>query len=74
MFGFQESFLYSKPQFGEILEDLRTRRKMQEVNNFPQHKEKRNALFNTVFEPIQEIHHQPDDRFYATGCAGFTVW
>lgn len=63
MFGFQESFLYSKPQFGEVLEDLRTRRKMQEVNNFPQHKEKRNALFNTVFEPIQEIHHQPDGSF-----------
>ncbi|MEI6188373.1 MAG: PAS-domain containing protein, partial [Alphaproteobacteria bacterium] len=63
MFGFQESFLYSNPQFGEILEDLRTRRKMQEVNNFPQHKEKRNALFNTVFEPIQEIHHQPDGSF-----------
>lgn len=60
MFAFQESFLYSKPTFGEILEDLRTRRKMQEVNNFPQHKEKRNALFNTVFEQIQEIHHQPD--------------
>ena len=63
MFGFQESFLYSKPQFGEVLEDLRTRRKMQEVSNFPKHKEKRNALFNTVFEPIQEIHHQPDGTF-----------
>ena len=63
MFGFQESFLYSKPTFNEILEDLRTRRKMQEVSNFPKHKEKRNALFNTVFDPIQEIHHQPDGSF-----------
>ena len=60
MFSFQESFLYNKPTFGEVLEDLRTRRKMQEVSNFPQHKERRNSLFNTVFEPLQEIHHQPD--------------
>lgn len=64
MFAFQESFLYGKPTFGEVLEDLRMRRKMQEVNNFPQHKEKRNALFNTIFEPVQEIHHQPDGSFF----------
>lgn len=63
IFQFQETFLYSKPRFSEVLDDLRKRRKMQEVNDFPKHKEKRNALFNTIFEPIHEIHHQPDGTF-----------
>lgn len=63
IFQFQEAFLYSRPRFSEVLEDLRKRRKMQEVNDFPKHKEKRNALFNTIFEPIHEIHHQPDGAF-----------
>jgi len=63
IFQFQEAFLYSRPRFGEVLEDLRKRRKMQEVNDFPKHKEKRNSLFNTIFEPIHEIHHQPDGTF-----------
>lgn len=63
IFQFQEAFLYSRPRFSEVLDDLRKRRKMQEVNDFPKHKEKRNALFNTIFEPIHEIHHQPDGGF-----------
>ncbi|MFN9953445.1 MAG: PAS-domain containing protein, partial [bacterium] len=63
IFQFQEAFLYSRPRFSEVLDDLRKRRKMQEVNDFPKHKEKRNALFNTIFEPIHEIHHQPDGTF-----------
>lgn len=69
MFQFQEAFLYGRPMFGDVLEDLRKRRKMQEVNDFTKHKEKRNALFNTIFEPIHEIHHQPDGAFLkATIC------
>ncbi len=63
IFQFQEAFLYGRPRFSEILDDLRKRRKMQEVNDFPKHKERRNALFNTIFEPIHEIHHQPDGTF-----------
>lgn len=63
MFQFQEAFLYGRPMFSDVLEDLRKRRKMQEVNDFTKHKEKRNALFNTIFEPIHEIHHQPDGVF-----------
>lgn len=63
IFQFQETFLYSRPRFSEVLDDLRKRRKMQEVNDFPKHKENRNALFNTIFEPIHEIHHQPDGTF-----------
>ena len=69
MFQFQEAFLYSKPKFSEVLDDLRKRRKMQEVTDFPKHKESRLALFNTIFEPIHEIHHQPDGLFLkATIC------
>jgi signal transduction histidine kinase len=69
MFQFQEAFLYGRPRFGDILEDLRKRRKMQEVPDFTKHKERRNALFNTIFEPIHEIQHQPDGAFLkATIC------
>jgi signal transduction histidine kinase/PAS domain-containing protein len=59
-FQLQESFLYSRPKFADVLEDLRKRRKMIEVENFKKHKDNRLALFNTVFEPLHEIHHQPD--------------
>lgn len=59
-FQLDESFLYSRPKFSDVLEDLRKRRKMIEVENFKKHKENRLALFNTVFEPVHEIHHQPD--------------
>lgn len=59
-FQLDESFLYSRPKFSDVLEDLRKRRKMIEVENFKRHKDDRLALFNTVFEPLHEIHHQPD--------------
>lgn len=59
-FQLDEAFLYSRPKFSDVLEDLRKRRKMIEVENFKKHKDNRLALFNTIFEPVHEIHHQPD--------------
>lgn len=60
MFAYDEKWLHSKPSLGDILEDLRSRRKLPEYANFQQHKKDRINLFKTLLNPIQELLHQPD--------------
>jgi signal transduction histidine kinase len=56
----EESFLQSKPTFGEILEDLRARRRAPEQADFQRYKKERLALFTSLLEPREDLMHLPD--------------
>lgn len=55
-----ENFLDTKPTFGEILEDLRTRRRAPEQADFQRYKRERIALFTSLIEPREDMMHLPD--------------
>ena len=56
----EESFLQGKPTFGEVLEDLRTRRRVPEQADFQRYKRERGALFTSLLEPREDLMHLPD--------------
>jgi signal transduction histidine kinase len=56
----EESFLDSKPTFGEVLEDLRTRRRIPEQTDFQRFKKDRLALFTSLLEPQEDLMYLPD--------------
>ena len=56
----EEAFLNSKPTFGEILEDSRTRRVAPEQADFQRYKRERLALFTSLLEPREDLMHLPD--------------
>jgi len=60
LFQFKEDWLATKPTLGDILEDLRTRRKLPEFTNFQNYKRERLKFFQTLLTPRQEMIHQPD--------------
>jgi hypothetical protein len=55
-----ENFLNSKPTFGEVLEDLRTRRRAPEQADFPRYKKERLSLFTSLLESRDDLLHLPD--------------
>lgn len=55
-----EAFLNSKPDFGEIIEDLRARRRAPEQADFQRYKKERLALFTSLLEPREDLMHLPD--------------
>ncbi|MDE1900552.1 MAG: PAS-domain containing protein [Alphaproteobacteria bacterium] len=55
-----EAFLDSKPTFGEVLEDSRTRRVAPEQADFQRYKRERIALFTSLLEPREDLMHLPD--------------
>jgi len=55
-----ENFLNGKPSFGEILEDLRARRRAPEQADFQRYKKERTALFTSLLEPREDLMHLPD--------------
>ncbi|HEU0118077.1 MAG TPA: ATP-binding protein [Alphaproteobacteria bacterium] len=56
----EETFLNSKPGMGEILEDLRTRRRAPEQADFQRYKKERLGLFTSLLEPREDLMHLPD--------------
>jgi signal transduction histidine kinase len=62
LFGYEEAWLHTKPTFGDILQDMRERRKLPEYPDFQDFKRSRLQLFKTLLQPIQELVHQPDDQ------------
>lgn len=60
LWDIDESFLALKPTFGEILEDLRARRRMPEQVDFPRYKRDRMSLFTSLIEPREDMLHLPD--------------
>jgi signal transduction histidine kinase len=61
LFNFEEAWLHTKPSLGDILQDLRERRKLPEYPDFVAFKNERLSLFKTLMSPTQELIHQPDD-------------
>lgn len=62
LFGFEESWLHTKPTFMDVLQNMRERRKLPEYSDFQAFKRGRLQLFKTLLNPIQELIHQPDDQ------------
>lgn len=60
LFDFDEKYLYSKPTFNELLQDLRERRKLPEVSDFTVYRNSQLNMFKTLINPIQELMHLPD--------------
>ncbi len=62
LWEFEETFLNTRPDIGEILEELRESRRIPEHANFPQFKKERKALFTSLLEPLEEMTHLPDGK------------
>ncbi len=56
----EESFLDERPTFAEVLEDLRTRRRLPEQQDFLKYKKDRLALFTSLLEPREDVMYLPD--------------
>jgi signal transduction histidine kinase len=61
LFDFKESFLEKNITFADILDDLRTRKKIPEHANFKEYKKKRAELFNNIIKPIEEFIDLPNE-------------
>lgn len=55
-------WLADEPTYGEVLEDLRGRRKLTEEADFPRWKAQQLRLFTSLIEPMEELLHLPDGR------------
>lgn len=55
-----EAFLRTEPTHGEVLEDMRARRKLPEYADFPSFKRERLAQYTRLIEPAEEMMHLPD--------------
>ncbi len=55
-----EDWLATEPEYGEVLESLRERRRLPEFADFRMFKRQRVALFDSIFEPIDELMYLPD--------------
>lgn len=62
IFGFDETWLLKRPTLGEVLDDLRERRRITEYPDFPSYKRARMSLFQTMFAPIHDTLYQPNGR------------
>jgi signal transduction histidine kinase len=54
-------WLASGPSFGELLEELRIRRRLPEVSDFPAYKKQQLKLFSSLLASHEELLHLPDD-------------
>jgi len=61
LFNFKDSFLDQNITFADILDDLRSRKKIPEHANFKEYKKKRAELFNNVIKPIEEFIDLPNE-------------
>jgi signal transduction histidine kinase len=55
-----EDWLRNSPSMGEVLEELRARRRLPEEANFPAFKAKQLKLFTSLLQPIEGLVHLPD--------------
>jgi signal transduction histidine kinase len=62
MFDFEESWLYTEPTLGEVLDDLRARRLLTEHADYAAYKKEQMNNVTTLIAPTQELLHLPDGR------------
>ena len=56
----EESFLETHPTLGDVLEDLRSRRRVPEQVDFQRYKQDRLAMFTSLLEPLDDLVYLPD--------------
>lgn len=62
LWKFDETFLDTEPTYGEVLENLRERRKLPEQANFKAFKEQQQKLFTKLIETEEEFFYLPDGK------------
>lgn len=62
LWKFDESWLDTEPNYGEVLESLRERRKLPEQANFQAFKQAQLKLFTGLIEPEEEFFYLPDGK------------
>ena len=62
LWGIDAEWLAAEPSFGDVLEQLRERRRIPERVDFRAFKRERLQLFTSLIQPEQELMHLPDDR------------
>jgi signal transduction histidine kinase len=60
LWNLDEKYLATHPTYGEILEELREKRKLPEQSNFPAFKQKHLKLFTNLIDPYNEFFYLPD--------------
>lgn len=60
LFGFEERMLEGQPLMGDLLEDMRERRRLPETANFPDFKRGQLDLFTTLIDQQEQLLHLPD--------------
>ena len=56
-----ENWLRGEPTMGEVLEDLRDKRRLPETGDFPAFKGEQLRLFTSLIAPVEELVHLPDE-------------
>lgn len=62
LWDLEEDYLRSGPSLGEVLEELRARRRLPEQIDFKIYKRDVLGLFTSLLEPREELMHLPDER------------
>lgn len=62
LWKFDETWLDTEPTYGEVLENMRERRKLPEQANFKAFKESQVKLFTTLIETEEEFFYLPDGK------------
>ena len=60
LWNFDENWLESGPELGEVLEAMREARLLPETADFPAFKATRMKQFTSLIEPVEELVHVPD--------------
>ncbi|WP_417518486.1 ATP-binding protein [Minwuia sp.] len=62
LWGLDDAFIASIPTIGEVLDRLKEMRKLPEEIEFRQFRKGREALFNALLDPMEELYQRPDER------------
>lgn len=62
LWEFEEAWLDTEPTYAEVLDELRTRRRITEHADFKGFRKEQIALFTSLIEPQEDLDHLPDGR------------
>lgn len=60
LWSLDEGWLETEPTYGEVMEDLRARRRLPEHADFPRYKREQLSKFTSLIEPAEDLLHLPD--------------
>ncbi len=60
--GTGRGFTAAEPTIGEVLDRLKEMRRLPEEVDFRQFRKGREALFNALLDPMEELYQRPDER------------